>query len=684
MMRVAMVVALLVLSACGKSLEVQTEVLVRLSCDDEELKSALTDLDIRVALRDGAGWKKPAIASVPKDKLRWPVDIPVTARRDEDAFKEFEIVIAAKQGDTILAETRAVTSFEGTQSLLALTLYRCDCPLEACQGEACSTCKAPDLCAPVGKVDSTSLPPISSEPGGLDGGSISVDFDATVSPILADTGTSMPMDAGAMLPDVPQVVVEPDAGAPVVNEDYALGEEGKPCANGQTLACADHASRTVLECQAGVWSVAKICASSERCESRTGMQTGACLVMPTACVGKAAGDVCDGDTRMTCNIDLIAIDSHACPANSHCNGQSPVACVCDRGFRLNSAGACENPNDCKAGYCANGMCVDGLDDYSCKCNDGYDGTGTKQCIKTKYCPANACAGGTCNDVMDWSCTCGSGFRLATDKRACTNIDDCPATCRTNGSCVDGVNKYTCTCNTGFVAPDCTDPCNPNPCPQNYACSRTGTRCTRMDLGMGTGADVITMGDAWMSFVNMVGIQYSLENASGQDYRNYAVPGVKVLDETIPNQYVRARAAGADIKTVVMTGGGDDTLQDATLAAGCNDSAFGAACKTRQDQIVARLERLWAQMATDGVRDIVMVPYARQSMGGKYMSMLTYLRQKLQVSCAAVSAPARCQLYDTDSVPNFTERTDALHPTDETYDAIGAGVWQLMQSQGIRR
>src|SRR5207248_1465446 len=80
----------------------------------------------------------------------------------------------------------------------------------------------------------------------------------------------------------------------------------------------------------------------------------------------------------------------------------------------------------------------------------------------------------------------------------------------------------------------------------------------MDLGKGDGSDVITIGDSWMNLI-FTGIEPSLDSVSGQHYRHYAVPGTLVLNEQIPGQYESAKQANPAIKTVVMTGGGNDIL-----------------------------------------------------------------------------------------------------------------------------
>lgn len=207
-----------------------------------------------------------------------------------------------------------------------------------------------------------------------------------------------------------------------------------------------------------------------------------------------------------------------------------------------------------------------------------------------------------------------------------------------------------------------------------------------DEGEGDGKDVVTIGDSWMNLNNMVGIQQSLEKASSRDYRNYGVPGTKLLDEVIPNQYEMAKKDGA-IKTVIMTAGGNDVLQDLVLLGfECPDASFdtSTACKKRIDDVAARLEKLWAEMATDGVHDVVIVGYTNTALGGGYKKVTAYSNEKIQPICDAVPTPLRCSTLDADMVAPGIMLRDGIHPVDADYDRIGQALWELMEEKGMRR
>jgi hypothetical protein len=192
----------------------------------------------------------------------------------------------------------------------------------------------------------------------------------------------------------------------------------------------------------------------------------------------------------------------------------------------------------------------------------------------------------------------------------------------------------------------------------------------VDLGEGDMQDVVTIGDSYMSLI-IRGIQQSLETISGRDYRNYAVPGTLVLNEQIPGQYDAAVAADADIKTVVMTGGGNDVL-----------SRQCGTCEDVIDQVSARLAELRTQMAEDGVEDVIIVSYGYPADQARHAS-LDYSRGLLAQQCKKELTP-RCHYIDPVEELAGKISADGIHPTQEGYDILGQLVWDLMQAEGVRR
>jgi len=204
----------------------------------------------------------------------------------------------------------------------------------------------------------------------------------------------------------------------------------------------------------------------------------------------------------------------------------------------------------------------------------------------------------------------------------------------------------------------------------------------VDRGMGDGKDVITIGDSWMLLSAGTGIEVSLEKISKRDYRNFGVPGTKLLDEVIPKQYTTAKGQGP-VKTVVMTGGGNDIIQDKPTD--CVDSAFGDVCKAQIDKVGARLVKLWEEMSKDGVEDVLIIGYTRKAslLFSPLSKSAEYSNLTIPPLCAAVAPPLRCHALDADTVFDGATR-EGIHPTNAGYDKIGEAVWKLMQEKGMRR
>ncbi len=221
-------------------------------------------------------------------------------------------------------------------------------------------------------------------------------------------------------------------------------------------------------------------------------------------------------------------------------------------------------------------------------------------------------------------------------------------------------------------------------PVDAAAPMAGTGATepppmmRMDLGKGDGSDVITIGDSWMN-LGATGIQQSLLKASGQRYRTYGRGGTHLLDEVIPNQYATAKRADPDIKTVVMTGGGNDIIQVPGLRDDC--TAMGARCEMVTQQIVDRLTKLWDQMAADGVQDVIYVQYSNPE--GQNVDFAMKNGDGVKKRCESVKAPLRCHRLETLDIV-MGDIPDNIHPSGAAFDRLGQAVFKLMTDQGMRR
>jgi hypothetical protein len=214
----------------------------------------------------------------------------------------------------------------------------------------------------------------------------------------------------------------------------------------------------------------------------------------------------------------------------------------------------------------------------------------------------------------------------------------------------------------------------------------GSDAAVQDPGKGDGSDVIMIGDSWMSLGNtMTGIQGGLLKASGQPYRPYAIGGTTLLGggtlaflTPIPVQYDNAIKADPDVKTVIMTGGGNDILQSG-LQADCQMK--GEACGGQVLKILDRLTQLWTDMAEDGVKDVVYILYATPQ--GETVDFALPDGDGARKRCAQVPAPMRCHILETLDIV-MGDIPDSIHPSQAASDRIGQAVVDLLASQSIRR
>jgi lysophospholipase L1-like esterase len=212
----------------------------------------------------------------------------------------------------------------------------------------------------------------------------------------------------------------------------------------------------------------------------------------------------------------------------------------------------------------------------------------------------------------------------------------------------------------------------------------------VDQGKGNGSDVVTIGDSWMD--NTLGgtgggIASALRSASSQPYRNYAKQGTKLLgigllfDPPIPDQWDQALRANRNIKTVVMTGGGNDVILDDAMKKSCQEG--GPECAMVLAKIRDALKQMWAKMATGGVTNIVHVMYAK--VAGDGLKDAEANAAAIKAVCDAVPAPTRCHLFFTDTyVKSKSDLTDGIHPKAAINTSLARGLFEFMTKEGMRR
>jgi hypothetical protein len=180
-----------------------------------------------------------------------------------------------------------------------------------------------------------------------------------------------------------------------------------------------------------------------------------------------------------------------------------------------------------------------------------------------------------------------------------------------------------------------------------------------------------------------GISASLQRLSGKPYRNYAVQGVMLLSAdafgpAIPTQWDQAKRADPDIKTVIMTGAGNDVIQNPGLQTDCMND--GEQCKEFRAKVFAALDKLWSQMADDGVKDIIYVQYAA-SAGN---NMPTNNQSASMPIPACTTGKVRCHSQPTTDLVMDDLAGDGIHPVRAANDRVAKALLDKMKTEGMRR
>jgi lysophospholipase L1-like esterase len=201
----------------------------------------------------------------------------------------------------------------------------------------------------------------------------------------------------------------------------------------------------------------------------------------------------------------------------------------------------------------------------------------------------------------------------------------------------------------------------------------GAPAMPMDQGKGDGTDVITIGDSWMNILtNGGGIEGGLDRA-GTKYRHYAVAGTTLIGGDIPAQYDRAKAANPKIKTVIMTGGGNDVM----FSNGC---ATKEACTMFAQKIADALDELWTKMADDGVTTTVYIQYSAAA-GTAPKDTRPDMSPTPKI---CLTGKIKCLSIPTTDLIAATDLIDGIHPTSAGCDRIAKATLAEMDKNGSRR
>lgn len=204
-----------------------------------------------------------------------------------------------------------------------------------------------------------------------------------------------------------------------------------------------------------------------------------------------------------------------------------------------------------------------------------------------------------------------------------------------------------------------------------------------DPGANKPGQVATIGDSWMANTLFTGnaISGALRRA-GHPYQNYAVQGVMLLKnnlfgQSVINQAIRA-VQQRHPKTIVMTGGGNDIIENATLSRDCGKSPIGNTCKAKLTEIRNAMTKLWRDMGANGVEDVVYIAYS--SAAGSAPGAALESAKNLEQDCAGAEETLgiKCHFVPTeDIVKKGNLILDGIHPNQATNNRIAQRVYQVM-------
>lgn len=226
------------------------------------------------------------------------------------------------------------------------------------------------------------------------------------------------------------------------------------CCNGWKRMNKNSTSCDVPHCVVNCQNGGK-CVAPNKCECKGGFSGTYCQLDNDECQDGSKNN-CEqlclntkGGFRCACNQGYLlqkdgksCIDIDECKVQSTCGCQGgaqnlncTVSCVntaggyncqCGKGFNLNSAGICQDINECQLDQTlCDQRCVNYEGGYHCQCFKGfYYDTKKKMCSDIDECASNkgGCSHGCVNTKGGYACTCPSGKYLSSDGRTCKDID----------------------------------------------------------------------------------------------------------------------------------------------------------------------------------------------------------------------------------------------------------------------
>ncbi|HKO53120.1 MAG TPA: hypothetical protein VJV79_35665 [Polyangiaceae bacterium] len=303
---------------------------------------------------------------------------------------------------------------------------------------------------------------------------------------------------------------------------------------------------------------------------------------------------------------------------------------------------------------------------------------------------------TCGDRL--TCVCGVCTLPCTERATCQALP--AAQCvPSNADCSSGTPPAPGVCDVSCVGDaDCAVVSSSHRCEQG-AC-RTGSlpsagaggSAAVADGGAGAGAcasgtvranQVLVLGDSFFATTHQItayleGMARDAGAVSvGERYRdrsNLFANALALNGNGIADQYTSG-VSEAEVKVVIMDGGGADALLGSCDSANASCAVVTAAA--------AAAQALFAKMATDNVEHVVYAFYPDPG-DANIRTRIDALRPLIQSACQ--NAPLPCHWLDLRTVfaGHYAEyiQADQLNPTDSGARATAEAIWATMQQNCI--
>jgi hypothetical protein len=204
-------------------------------------------------------------------------------------------------------------------------------------------------------------------------------------------------------------------------------------------------------------------------------------------------------------------------------------------------------------------------------------------------------------------------------------------------------------------------------------------CTPVDGPDGPAdSPIVLLGDS--IFAQSGEIKNELERLSGEQYRSYYVGGAELESSrvsNIPDQYDEAIGTNANIKTIILDGGGNDVQIGAGSECG-SSTGVSAACQNALQAPLAAADRLFSAMRADGVQNIIYMNFFYIQADNKKPAF-DWMHDQMEI----LAKKHNCIIVDP--MPYMNPGYigfDNMHPNAEGSQMLAKLIWDAMLANNV--